>query len=80
MKDSSQRESRTLLFVSVAFLVITVKFLLAGVDLSSYGLGKPSDISLGEYAGSFAAVLAVWLGREWVKRPQAIESNLPPGA
>lgn len=80
MKDNSQRESRTLVFVTVAFLVITAKFMLSGVDLSAYGLGKPSEISLGEYAGSFAAVLAVWLGREWVKRPQSIESNLPPGA
>lgn len=80
MKDSSLRESKTLLFVTIAFLAITIKFMLAGVDLSVYGFGKPSDISLGEYASSFAMVLAVWLGREWVKRPQAIESNLPPGA
>lgn len=80
MKDSSQRESRTLLFVTIAFLVITAKFLLAGVDLSAYGLGKPTDISLIDYATSFTAVLAVWLGREWVRRPSSMDSNLPPGA
>jgi hypothetical protein len=68
LKDSSQRESVTLGFVTVAFTVITGKFILSGLDLSSYGLGKVTYVSLTEYAASFAAVLMVWLGREWIKK------------
>ena len=71
MTDSSDRESRTLVFVTVAFIIITVKFALSGLDLSEFGLGKASAVSITEYATAFAAVLAVWLGREWVKRPAA---------
>jgi hypothetical protein len=68
MTDSSDRESVTLGFVSIAFFIITVKFILSGFDLSSIGLGKVDPISITEYATSFTVVLAVWLGREWVKR------------
>jgi hypothetical protein len=68
MKDSSDRESVTLGFVSIAFFIITIKFVFSGLDLSGIGLGKVNAISISEYATSFAAVLAVWLGREWVKR------------
>ena len=69
IKDSADRESHTLLFVTIAFVVVTVKMLIAGVDLSSFGLGKAQAISLTEYATSVAAVMAVWLGREWIRKP-----------
>jgi len=71
MTDSSDRESVTLGFVSIASGIITIKFVLSGLDLTFMGLGKVDPISITEYAASFAAVLAVWLGREWVKRPGA---------
>lgn len=80
MVDSSDRESVTLTFVTVAFIIVTFKFLLSGLDLTGYGFGKVTEISIIEYAGAFTAILAVWLGREWVKRPSTIESGLPPGA
>lgn len=79
MKDSSDRESVTLSFVSTAFAIVTVKFLLSGLDLSGIGLGKVAPISITEYAGAFTVILAVWLGREWVKRPTT-DIALPPGA
>ena len=81
MKDGYDRESRTLMFVTIAFWVVTLKFLLSGLDLSEFGLGKVSPISITEYAGAFTIILAAWIGREWVKRPtDPIASNLPPGA
>jgi hypothetical protein len=68
MVDSSDRESVTLTFVTVAFFIVTIKFILAGYDLSWLGLGVTTSISITEYATAFAAILAVWLGREWVKK------------
>ena len=68
MLDSAERESRTLAFVSVAFWIITVKYLVGGVDMTGFGLGVQPVSTMGEYAGSFAAIIMVWLGREWIKK------------
>lgn len=62
IKDSRGRESRTLLFVALAALVLIYKFAVAGLTI--YGLTFPT-MSATEFGIAFAAVLAVWLGREW---------------
>lgn len=61
IKDSSDRESITLGFVVIAFLAITGKYIGA-----VFGYG--TDVSVTEYGTGFAAILAVWLGREWIKK------------
>jgi len=80
MRDDMNRESRTLAFVTMAFAVINAKFLVAGMDLSHIGLGVQPPISITDYAMAVTTILAVWVSREWVKKPTSFEANLPPGA
>lgn len=65
VKDSRGRESHTLLFVSLAALVLIYKFFVAGTAL--FGITWPA-MSASEFGIAFAAVLAVWLGREWTEK------------
>jgi hypothetical protein len=65
IKDSRGRESHTLLFVALAALVLIHKFALAGLTL--WGLTF-SAMSASEFGIAFAAILAVWLGREWKEK------------
>ena len=61
LKDSRGKESTTLSFVVIAFLVVVVKFLLAGLTL----FGKEIPLMTGsEFAFAFGAVLSVWQYRE----------------
>ena len=62
IKDSRGRESHTLLFVALAALVLVYKFAVAGLTL--WGVTFPA-MSASEFGIAFAAVLAIWLGREW---------------
>lgn len=73
IKDSRGRESTTLAFVTIGFLVVTVRFALAGLTLTLGGdeLSFPS-MTGGEYAMAAGAILAVWLGREWTDK---VKSN-----
>jgi hypothetical protein len=66
IRDSKGRESHTLLFVGLAALVLIYKFAVAGTTL--FGLNWPA-MNAGEFGIAFAAILAVWLGREWQKKP-----------
>jgi len=65
IKDSRGRESHTLLFVAMAALVLIYKFAVAGLQI--FGLTFP-NMSAGEFGLAFAAILAVWLGREWTDK------------
>lgn len=66
IKDSRGRESHTLLFVALAALVLIYKFAMAGLTI--WGLTFPT-MTASEFGIAFAAVLAVWLGREWRADP-----------
>lgn len=57
LKDSRDKESTTLAFVSASWLAITVMFVWKGTaaDITNYGI-------------AVAAVLAIWLGREWTEK------------
>lgn len=65
IRDSRGRESHTLLFVTLAALVLIYKFAVAGATL--FGIAWP-PMSASEFGVAFAAVLAVWLGREWAEK------------
>ena len=58
------RESTTLKMVLPAWLILLFKFLSGGLD---FGFGSFPVLTAVEFASAFAAVMAVWLGREWRK-------------
>lgn len=64
--DSSGKESRTLFFVTVSWVAILIKFILAGMTLPVFGVVPLMTAT--EFGSSVAFVLAIWLGREWIKK------------
>jgi hypothetical protein len=61
MNDSVGTKSKTLKFVTVAFILICTAFVY------SWGwTDKP--ISLTDFGIAFTAILTPWIGREWVKK------------
>ena len=58
------RESTTFKLVLMSWLSVFVKYVLAEINLP-YNLGTVPAMSAGEFAAATAAILAVWLGREW---------------
>lgn len=65
VKDSRGRESHTLVFVALALAVLLPKFAVAGLTL--WGMTFP-NMTGGEFAAAFVAILAAWLGREWTEK------------
>lgn len=66
--DARGQQSRTLFFVTVSWLVLILKYAVAGVTLGPLGTMLPMTAL--EFGGAFALILAPWLGREWTeKRP-----------
>ena len=69
-RDSKGRESRTLWFVAVTWLIMTARFIAGGIEFSIgpvHWAIQPSMVL--DYGGAVAAILAVWVARDWsVKR------------
>lgn len=61
--DARGNQSKTLMFVTVSWLVVVVKFTVAGINLGP--LGVMPAMSAGEFGAAVALILAIWLGREW---------------
>jgi len=61
VSDSRGKESKTLAFVTVGFAAILFRFLISG----HFGF---SEVGVIEFGASFTAVLAPWLGREWMEK------------
>lgn len=68
-KDARGRESRTLFFVSAAFAFLSIRFALGGLQasLGDFRFDVVSTPML-DYGAAVAAVLSVWLGREWINK------------
>jgi hypothetical protein len=64
--DSTGRESRTLFFVAASWLAVWVKYLAAGLTLPLVGTVPPMTAT--EFGMAVAAILGIWLGREWIKK------------
>jgi hypothetical protein len=64
--DARGNQSKTLMFVSVSWLVVVIKFVIAGVNLGQFGIMPP--MSAGEFGTAIALILAIWLGREWQEK------------
>ncbi len=63
MVDSRGKNSKTLTFVTIAFIVVIVKFVLAGLVIPV--LGTVPVMGGGEFAAAIGAVLGIWTAREW---------------
>lgn len=69
VKDTRGRESRTLAFVLVAFSLMSLRFALGGLGCDLGGFRFEVGVtSMIDYGAAVAAVLAVWLGREWINQ------------
>ena len=66
IKDSTDRESHTLLFIALACIPLVARFALGGINLPV--IGTLPVMSATEFGTAFAAIMAVWLGREWIKK------------
>lgn len=71
IKDSRGEESVTLLFVTIGWLVLTIKFALGGTSFTVgtapalvLALNIPT-IGAAEYGLAFAGIIGIWLGREY---------------
>ena len=62
IKDTQGRESRTLAFVTIAFLAVNAR------AISVWFYDALPAITLTEYGTAVAALLGTWLAREWVKK------------
>lgn len=67
--DSRGQQSRTLVFVTVSWAVLVVKFALAGLVIPV--LGSVPAMTAAEFGSAMAMILAIWLGREWQARRQS---------
>jgi hypothetical protein len=67
--DSKGRESRTLFFVGLTWFLMAGRFLLGGLEVSYYFVKfSVQSTSLTDFGVAVAALLAVWVGREWSNR------------
>lgn len=64
--DSRGKQSTTLFFVFVSWLVLVMKFAIAGMTFPV--VGQMAPMSAGEFGMAVAGVLAIWLGREWTEK------------
>lgn len=68
-KDARGRESRTLAFVGMTWLLMTLRFALGGLGADFGGFRiEVGATAMIDYGAAVAAVLAVWLGREFIDR------------
>ena len=63
LKDTSGKPSTTLTFVTIAFLAMLVKFVLAG----AWGI-PPMGVS--EFGSAVMMILAPWVAREFKEKMQ----------
>lgn len=66
-RDARGRESRTLAIVGMTWLLMTIRFALGGLGASvgdlRFEIGATPMV---DYGAAVAAILAAWLGREWI--------------
>ena len=69
MKDARGKQSRTLVFVSVAFAAVTLKFLVGGMELP--GLGPQPEVDVSAYGSAALMIIGTWVAREWKDKSNA---------
>ena len=73
LPDARGRESKTLAFVFVSWIVLVFKFVFAGLTFGNLGTVPP--MSGGEFGGAVLAILMIWLGREWTEKSKQQGDN-----
>lgn len=66
MRDSRGVQSLTLNFVTISWLAVLLRYIVAGIDLPYIGLTPP--ISPTEFGVAVGAILGIWLGREYTEK------------
>ena len=62
LTDNKGKRSKTLFFVAVSWFVIVARYALGGLDTF---IGTVPVTSATDFGIAIAAVLSIWLGREW---------------
>lgn len=67
-RDAAGRESRTLAFVGISWLALLVRFSCGGLRVSWGPFSfEVASTPMVDFGAAVAAVLAIWLGREWIR-------------
>ena len=70
-RDARGRESRTLWFVTVTWLIMSARFIAGGIEFAVGPFHWTVQQSMVlDYGGAVAAILAVWVGREWARKKE----------
>lgn len=64
--DTRGKPSRTLPFVAVSWLAVTIKYFISGMTLGP--LGTMPEMGATAYGSAVAMILAIWVGREWKQK------------
>lgn len=68
-RDARGRESRTLAIVGMTWLLMTIRFALGGLGASVGDFRiEIAPTPMLDYGAAVAAILMVWLGREWINK------------
>lgn len=68
-RDARGRESRTLAFVGITWALMTARFVAGGFAVAVGDFRwEIAATAMVDYGAAVAAVLAVWLGREWINK------------
>ena len=67
-RDAGGRESRTLAFVGISWLALLVRFVAGGLSVAWGPVRfEVAPTMMVDFGAAVAAVLAIWLGREWIR-------------
>lgn len=64
MRDSRGEKSITLSFVTASWAIVTVAFARSWL----FPVDGMMPMGAGEYGAAVAAIMAIWLGREWTEK------------
>ena len=70
------RESITLRLILIPFVLLNVKFLVAGLSIEGYTFPA---MTAGEFGIAITAVMTIWLGREWTEKVSKRKSDVDVG-
>lgn len=70
--DARGKQSVTLFFVAVSWLVLIIKFLAAGLDTP---FGQIPDMNAADFGLAAVGILGAWVGREYTEKQTLASQN-----
>lgn len=68
-RDASGRESRTLAFVGMTWLLLVARFAFGGLTVAWGPVRfEIAQTPMVDFGAAVASVLTIWVGREWVRK------------